>query len=91
MPEVDLELQLAERQWLATPDVRLDEGCKCRELVTLDIDLENVDVGMTVHPHQSLQGVHRWVVGGSMGIDSAETVSLEVCAMQHVFWDLGAE
>lgn len=46
IPNMDLQLQLAKRKRLSRVGVRLEEGRKCIKLPSLNIDLEDINMGV---------------------------------------------
>lgn len=44
LPEMDLQLKLAEGKRFACGDIPIDERCQGLELVAFDINLEDIDV-----------------------------------------------
>jgi hypothetical protein len=58
LTDVDLELELTEWQWAAL--VFLEDGVEHIEFGSLNIELENVNKGVSVLPHKTLERVFRW-------------------------------
>lgn len=55
---MNLELELTKGKGFARFEVRLDKRRQCLKLPALDIDLEDVDVLVTIAGHQGLEGKH---------------------------------
>lgn len=91
MPDVDLKLQLPERQRQPRLHVRLHERRQRLELPALNVDLQDVDVRVPVHPHQTVERVHLILVLGAVLVLAGETVGEEVGARSEGLGDLGPE
>ena len=92
-PDVDLELELTERQRLAIVHVRFHQCGQRLELPALDVDLEDVDVIMAVHRHQALERIHLVLVTGAVGVRTCKSERLEVRTVEErrLVLDLGAK
>ena len=91
VPDVDLKLELAEGKGKARRDVRLDEGGESVELPALNIDLEDIDMGVTILLHESLEGVHGRVVVGAVLVLAAQAEGVEVGSVHETRGNFRAE
>jgi len=89
VPNMNLKLQLPERKRPSRGDIGREEGRNRLEFPALDINLQDVNVGVTVLSHQRFQGEHGWVFVGL--VRTCESNSAEVRAMGAVEGDLRTE
>jgi len=87
VPDVNLKLKLAKRKGFAGGNVGLEQGRDGLEFPAFNINLEDVNVCMTIFSHQSFEGEHGWALVGF--VRTCKSDGLEMCAMGAItgnFW-----
>ena len=75
---MDLKLKLTEGKGLSAIHVRFKDGCEGLEFPALDVDLEDVDVRVAIHLHETRESVHGRLGRVIMVVCAGESIGLKV-------------
>lgn len=81
LPDVDLKLKLPERNGESRRFIWFKKCGQSIKLPSFNIDLEDIDMGMSIKLHERLEGIHGRCVVGTMPVGARQSEGLEMGAV----------
>lgn len=91
LPDVDLKLKLPERNGESRRYVWFEKGGQSIKLPSFNIDLEDINMGMSIHLHERLEGIHGRCVVRTMLVRARQSEGLEMGAVAKRLWNFRSE